>query len=52
MSGDEPPKLGDHFVLFFIGSARGQGALDLVKVFVTMDGPVVSLARGRLRRWQ
>ena len=40
MSGNEPPKLGDHFVLFFIGSARGQGALDLVKVFVTMDGPV------------
>jgi hypothetical protein len=27
-------------VFGLIGSARGQGALDLVKVLVAMDGPV------------
>ena len=40
MSGNQPPELGHRLVLFFIGSVRSQGALDLVKMFVPMDGPV------------
>jgi hypothetical protein len=40
MNGNEPPELGSRFVLRFIGSVRGQRALILVKMLVTMDGSV------------